>query len=127
MTMTITKTDMIGLARSAVEDAEILGDTLNLGYVPRQALDHYGLDNDAEIGDLLDSMALEVYGMARVQGQDPELQTITVVTGTGGPHTEFIVAHNDQVRGFAYWSSATAEQHAVVPGLWDYLEGIVAP
>ena len=65
----------------------------------------YGLD----LGDVLNVMALETYVTQRNHGADGGIttQSVTIVTGTGGPHTEFVTYPNG-VEVVCYWGTGIA-------------------
>ncbi len=92
--------------------------------------DDYGLEleagDDFDLGDFLNSHALEIYASARLQPFDfdhslVDIRSVTVVTGTGGPHTEFVVDYRGNVQAFCYWGGDTAERRGQVESLGDYL------
>lgn len=126
MANTTTAAEVQYYAEQALEDARILSGLIEGERLPDDSAEHYGVDTDADWLDLLDVMALEVYGNATVRSTTaPELMGVTVVTGTGGPHTEFYVDTHDRVVGIAIWGSDRAEKFDTLPGLFDALAEIV--
>jgi hypothetical protein len=70
----------------------------------RDWADTLGADG-ADVDELIDDAALEVYVTARIShdaGIAPE--SLTIVTGTGGPHVELVVNLNS-------WAPVTTEAH----------------
>ena len=119
--MTDIKQETEQYAQSAVKAAQRLADTIETGQVSAEVAEHYGLDEDADWMELLDTMALEIYGTKEVGPYRDSVTSITVITGTGGPDVEFSVDVNDRITGAAYWSSDSAKAYDNVPGLFDAL------
>lgn len=132
MTTTTTTTEVQRYAKQAVSAAKFLeqvalsnGDREETG----EMADHlaaYGLDYDADWLEVLDTMALEVYGTKEVGPYRDNLTSITVITGTGGPHVEWEISDTGRITGRAYWGGeeATSYGHA---DLFDMLADLIDP
>ena len=123
-----TKTEVQHLAEATLGDAENLRSALTgeweSGALRNQIAEDYGLDPGGwDWLDLLEAMALEVYGTSYTNRDG--LVAVTVVTGTGGPHTEFTVDEAGRCKATATWGSETANVSAYVPDLFRELEEIV--
>ena len=101
------------------KQAQHLTDTMNKGQVSSALAEDYGLEADADWLELVNVMALEIYGTKEVGQYRNNLTTITVITGTRGPGVEFTVDRNDRVVGSAHWGSDSAEAYDNLPGLFD--------
>ncbi len=124
--MTDIKAEVERYAEGAIEDAHVLHQMMTVGDAGVADLEgEYGLDSSADWLDLLDVMALEVYGTKEVGPYRDDIVSITVITGTGGAHGEFEVNQHDRVTGRAYWSSDSAEKFDTMPGLFDALLPLV--
>ena len=117
-----TRTEVQRYADIAVEQAHELDAAMRYGVGPDAAED-YGLELRADWVELLEAMALEVYG-TRYTNRDG-LVAVTVVTGTGGPHVEFTIDEAGRVIGKAYWGSDGAEVTDYLPDLFGALAELV--
>lgn len=123
--MTDIKAEVERYAAGAIEDVRLLVrlmDNLIGEQEWEQLSEDYGIDpRESDWLDLLDVMALEIYGTAKVGQNQPGMVSITVVTGTGGPHVEFTVDSQDRVTSYAVWGSDSAVEVDALPGLFDAL------
>ena len=117
-----TRTEVQRYADIAVEQAHELDAAMRYGVGP-DATEDYGLEPRADWVDLLDVMALEVYG-TKYTNRDG-LVAVTVVTGTGGPHVEFTIDEAGRVVGKAYWGSDSAKSTDYLPDLFGALAELV--
>jgi len=68
-------------------------------------------DADADLLDVLNTDALEVYATGRFHFHDGWTVTgIVIVTGTGGPHVEAEISDSGRIVGRCYWGSDRAEE-----------------
>lgn len=117
-----TRTEVHRYAELAIEQAHELDAAMRYGVGPDAAEDH-GLELRADWVELLDAMALEVFG-TKYTNRDG-LVAVTVVTGTGGPHVEFTIDEAGRVVGKAYWGSDSAEVTDYLPDLFRPLAELV--
>lgn len=129
MMTTDIQTECEKLAQSTLEEVQTLRDvqTGELSSRLMHAIEEdYGLEPGFDWLDLLDHMALEIYGRATVRSASgPEIIGVTVVTGIGGPHTEFTVGRSDIVEARAVWGAADYSVSRVISGLFDSLVDLV--
>lgn len=112
-------------ARLALAYARSLHRAITNGRVAFEDQERFSLDLDADWLELLDSMALEVYGNAVVRcASGPDVHSIVIVTGTGGPHTEIEAFASGRVVGRAIWGSEQVERSAELD-LFDYLQDLI--
>jgi hypothetical protein len=131
--MSDTKDQLTASVEGAIKDAEMLEalaiagtvEMMDKGPERKRARKDYELDNDADVTEALDTIALEVYANARLSPDGArDIQEIVVVTGTGGPHVEFSVSWNDgTVVATGWWGSDKVERYAyeAAPALAEYL------
>ena len=122
--MTDIKAETERLARQTIKEAQLLLRTTREPLGDYWA-DQYGIQGAADWLDLLEVMALEVYGTKEVGQYRDGIVSVTVITGTGGPHTEFTVRENGQVTGLAVWGSDRHEDRDTLPGLFEALLPLV--
>lgn len=93
----------------AIADAGTVGD-LDKGPDRKRARKHHELEDTADLTEALDTIALEVYGTARVDGNGTTLQSVTIVTGTGGPHIEVELDADGDAFANGWWGSEHADR-----------------
>ncbi len=119
--------ESIALAEAIAEAGTV--DELEDETLRRRALDEFELDYCAETYNMLDIIALEVrISGEKIVGGEWEMTRFTIVTGTGGPHTEVSMDYdgsNVVARSFGWFGADEVRQHGDdCPYLAGWLEGI---
>lgn len=122
MTTTDTKTEVQRLAEATLAEAQLLESAYRGEADEDTVAEDYGLEPDFDYVDLLNTMALEVYASKNIGANRDWITSVTVITGTGGPHTEFSILADGRVTAKAIWGSDSAEaKGSVSPSLFDSL------
>ncbi len=88
---------------------------------------HKDIDEAIEEADLLDALefvALETYATANIRlDMPPDIDSVTIVFGTGGPHTQAVLSHNGDVacKAWSWGFSGYVERNTYAPTLAGWL------